>query len=191
MSKFSSLKIESALVALQKEAIRKKQTALNYKREKKRAAKGFKKPYVSDFKPYADKDLAYFINDYPQPKKIKKKPAERQSSLGEQRVADWLVKNGIRFKREKQFDDLINPHTTQKLWIDFYLHSHKIVIEFDGRQHFKASKMFDQKGDTLERRQLRDKIKDDYCVQKGFTMIRIKYFELDKIPAILSPYFNL
>lgn len=149
----------------------------------------------SNFKPYQDKNLSYFIKTSdtickPPVKKFKEKGL-RQTSLGERLVADWLVKNGIRFKREKEFGDLINPMTGKTLLVDFYLHAHKICIEFDGRQHFKASKLFDRNGDSLEARVQRDRIKDSYCKSRGLKMIRIKYYEINLIHDILSKYFTL
>ncbi len=143
---------------------------------------------ISTYRPYADKDLDYFVAAN-KPKPIIKK-GERQTSLGEKTIADWLIKNSIRFRREKQFVNLINPATGQRLWLDFYLHSHKIVIEFDGKQHYKASKMFDRNGDSLEARIQRDKIKDHYCLTNGLKMVRIKYNQLNEVPAILSQLFT-
>lgn len=146
-------------------------------------------PYVSTFKAYADKDLDYFVaTKKPKPILVK---GERQTSLGERVIADWLVKNSIRFSREKQFVNLVNPSTGKRLWLDFYLHSRKIVIEFDGKQHYKASKMFDKNGDSLEARIQRDRIKDLYCTNNGLIMVRIKYSQLSEVPIILSKLFNI
>lgn len=147
------------------------------------------KPYVSKFKPYDNKDLDFFIASKKTKPTVKK--GERQTSLGERMIADWLVKNGIRFRREKQFIDLVNPATGKMLWLDFYLHSKKIVIEFDGKQHYKASKMFDRNGDSLEARIQRDAIKDLYCQSNGLNMVRIKYNQLNSIGQILSDVFKL
>lgn len=140
------------------------------------------------YRPYSDKCLDYFVS--PQKSKPVVSKGVRQTSLGERTIADWLVKNGIKFRREKQFVNLINPTTGQRLWLDFYLHSHKIVIEFDGKQHYKASKMFDRNGDSLESRIHRDKIKDHYCLTNGLKMVRIRYNQLNEVPIILSSIFE-
>lgn len=160
---------------------------------RRKVAEKSKYVHKSNYKPYQDKSLSYFIAtsegmSVPKEKKFKQK-GQRQTSLGERLVADWLIKNNIRFKREKEFSDLINPMTGKALSIDFYLHTHKIVIEFDGRQHFKASKLFDRNGDSLEARIQRDRIKDTYCRNKGFKMIRIKYTEINLIDSILKLHF--
>lgn len=140
--------------------------------------------------PNVNFDSFTFLNT-PKNKLKKNKTQERQTSYGEKLVAEWLVKNNILFKREKEFSDLINPITGKALIVDFYLHAHKIVIEFDGRQHYKASKLFDRNGDSLEARMQRDSVKNAYCANKGFKMIRIKYTEINIIDKILATHFIL
>lgn len=176
-------KLAEAKAGLKKQSYATKQE-IRYKQEAQKSL----------YRPYADKPLSYFLST-PEEKKALRKPkpivkSERQTSLCEKLIAEWLLKNGIRFKREKQFDDLINPITRQKLWIDFYLHKHKIVIEFDGKQHFKASKQFDRNGDSLEMRKYRDNVKNDYCCKKGLKMVRIKYNQINSISSILTELFS-
>jgi len=161
---------------------------INAQREKlKEAGK-----YV-EVKPY--KTRPDFTKVKPIGKKTKQKRkrivAARQVSVGEKMVAEWLVKNGIKFKSEKEFMDLINPMTGKRLIIDFYLHRHKTCIEFDGRQHFMASEKFDRNGDSLEARIQRDQIKNDYCATKGLKLIRIKYTEMNNIHNILKVHFKV
>jgi very-short-patch-repair endonuclease len=142
------------------------------------------------FKYLVNTSLESFI-EKPLPVRRFRKRAEKKTSMGERLVADWLIKNSIRFKREKEFADLINPATGKILSIDFYLHTHKICIEFDGRQHFKASKLFDRNGDSLEARIQRDRVKDAYCRNRGIKMIRIRYSDINRVSEILSQHFSI
>lgn len=138
------------------------------------------------FKHIEKPTLDSFIEPQEKPKRLKRRSTVVKMSYGESKVADWLVKNGFKFKPEKEFDDLINPLTKQKLRFDFYLHAHKTCIEFDGRQHFEETKKFDKKGDSLAGRIFRDSFKDEYCVNNGLRLIRIRYDQVNSIPFILK-----
>lgn len=147
---------------------------------------------ADNYKPYKNKGLSFFLKEstikVKSIPKIKEVSRERQTSFGERMVAEWLLKNGIKFKREKQFQDLFNPKTKQLLWLDFYIFSHKTVIEFDGRQHFEACDAFDVR-DSLEERMFRDRVKNNYCKKRGFAMVRIRYDQLKQIDSILKYHF--
>ena len=55
-------------------------------------------------------------------------------SHGEREIRKLLDKYGIRYEREKTFDDL-NGIGGGQLRFDFYLPDHNMCIEFDGEQH--------------------------------------------------------
>lgn len=56
----------------------------------------------------------------------------------------------------------------------------KLLIEYDGEQHFqnKTDKIW---SDSLEKRQERDRIKNDYCLSHNIPLIRIPYWEKNNI----------
>lgn len=60
-----------------------------------------------------------------------------QKSIGEARIEKILRELHIRHKTQASFETLINPKTGKKLFCDFYLPDYKMVIEFDGRQHYQ------------------------------------------------------
>ena len=96
-------------------------------------------------------------------------------SIGEETIANLLSKNNIIFEREYTFNDLIYKN---KLRFDFAIFnpdgtlSH--LIEFDGIQHFQQTGW-----ESLEMIQFRDKLKNQYCLDKGIKLIRIS--DIDSI----------
>jgi very-short-patch-repair endonuclease len=102
-----------------------------------------------------------------------------RESLGERKVAKFLLNNNINFEREITFKELVGD--SKPLFYDFYLPDHKILIEYDGIQHNKVIPFFGGK-DSLLLRKKYDFIKIKYAVNNGFKLIKIpysvdKYFE--------------
>lgn len=88
-------------------------------------------------------------------------------SSGEQKVHHILYIKQIIFKREHSVrinNDLFK--------FDFYLPDYNCYIEYDGEQHFKESSMC---SNTLQERQRRDNIKNQYCKDNNIYLIRIPY----------------
>lgn len=104
-------------------------------------------------------------------------------SIGEQNIIKILVENNIEFEREKKFEDLVSPQDNKTLLrFDFYLPTFNRLIEFDGVQHYS----FEFKGnwgdkDSIQRLQERDIIKNKYALLKNIDLVRIPYWERDKI----------
>lgn len=61
---------------------------------------------------------------------------------------------------------------------DFYLPEYNRLIEFDDIQHFQEREFF---SDTFEEIYLRDKIKNEYCKNKGIPLVRIPYWKLSDL----------
>lgn len=101
-----------------------------------------------------------------------------QQSFGESFIEKVLKSNNISFRREYRFNDCVNPKTGQKLRFDFYLPDYNCCIEYDGEQHFKETTMCQ---DSLEDRKYRDEIKNNYCIVNNIKIIRIPYWDIDKI----------
>lgn len=105
-------------------------------------------------------------------------------SFGEKTIRKYLDKCNIEYEREKTFIDLRGISKYAILKCDFYLPNNNIIIEFDGIHHyeyfsFSQNKNLtdEEKNNEMRRRQLNDRIKDEYCLLKGIKMIRIKYTE--------------
>jgi len=120
-----------------------------------------------------------------------KKKTEYKISNGELQILKYLQSKNICFIQEKEFTDLVNPKTGQRLRFDFYLPEQNICIEFDGKQHFEYSPDFHGKDKEkgllmLEGQQYRDEVKNKYCFNRHIKLIRIRYSQYNFIEEILS-----
>lgn len=96
-----------------------------------------------------------------------------QCSSGERKVANFLDDNNIQYQREYIFQGCFDK---KPLRFDFYIPSMNIAIEYDGIQHFEPIDFFNTKNnDTLDDIHRRDKIKNDFCLKNGITLIRVPY----------------
>ena len=100
-------------------------------------------------------------------------------SKGEARIAELLVENNIPFEVQKSFDDCVFPDSNRKARFDFWV-DNKYLIEYDGQQHFESNpspKSWNTDANVAETQE-RDKFKNEWCVAKGITLIRIPYTKL-------------
>ena len=105
----------------------------------------------------------------------------QKESSGEFKIRKYLEENNIDFEQEKRFSDC---RDTKPLSFDFYLPNNNMCIEFDGKQHYS-----DVFGDeSFIKTKLHDDIKDKYCEKNKISMLRIPYWEYNKIENILSSY---
>lgn len=106
-------------------------------------------------------------------------------SRGERRIKNFLVSNGVPFKREVTFDDLKHK---ARLRYDFAIYEDKeikMLIEYDGRQHYESIEHLG--GDEeLKRRQRSDMKKDKFAKHKGIELLRISHQDFDEIENILG-----
>lgn len=80
--------------------------------------------------------------------------------------------------KEYSFSDLKNKRV---LRFDFaIIDNNKVIrlIEFDGIQHFEEQSFFTH---DLESTQKNDRIKNEYCKSNNIPLVRIPYWERDKI----------
>lgn len=93
-------------------------------------------------------------------------------------LAEQEIKKYVTYQKQKRFKDCRNPLTNYPLSFDFYIPSKNILIEIDGAQHDKPVKFkncSDEKAlEEFEYRKFLDNIKNQYCKDNGFTLIRIK-----------------
>lgn len=87
------------------------------------------------------------------------------NSIGERIIYNVLKFNKVDFVYHKRY-----KYENTSYYYDFYLPNQKVIIEYDGLQHYDSTnKYFSESGVA------RDKIKDAHCIDIGFTMNRIPY----------------
>ena len=97
-------------------------------------------------------------------------------SKGESFIAQLLSGYKISFKKEVSFSDFYTPKG-RKYRFDFGLYRDNCLIcliEYDGKQHYYESGF---RYSSLEERQIKDKIKNNYCEHNNIRLYRIKYDE--------------
>ena len=109
-------------------------------------------------------------------------------SKGEKRIGKYLDNKDIKYEREYKFDDC---RSKDKLPFDFYISSLNIAIEYDGEDHymiFKRNKKesYEKTMDRFIGRKVKDTIKTIYCKENNIKLIRIPYWDFDKIEEILE-----
>jgi hypothetical protein len=97
-------------------------------------------------------------------------------TTGERIINEYLSKNNILFEKGKRFN---NCRSKYPLSFDFYLPEHKILIEYDGIQHFKPIRFNDCSIEYANEQYCelikRDAIKNKYCDDNKIQLIRIPY----------------
>lgn len=92
-------------------------------------------------------------------------------SYGEKKIYDFLIKNNIDFKYDKNIKGC--NHKCQ-LRFDFQIMKRNICIEFDGEQHFKAKKYYGGEEEFIKTKK-RDEIKNLFCDVNNIKLIRLSY----------------
>jgi len=102
-------------------------------------------------------------------------------SHGEYTIYCFLLEHDIIFEHQKRFDDLKHK---KHLPYDFYLPDYKLVIEYQGRQHFEASStsMFRK---NLPSQLRRDALKREYTKKVGLAYLEIKEQKTEEIEGTL------
>ena len=100
----------------------------------------------------------------------------KTSSL-EEKIITILKKEKIKFQREKTYPDLKFGYYR----FDFFLPQYNLLIEVDGAQHYKFSKIFHKKRQDFLKAQERDRRKNSYALSHNIPLYRIPYFEIANI----------
>ena len=113
-----------------------------------------------------------------------------RESRGENNLAKIFTSHKIKFERQKTFKNCFGPpnkkNFCRKLLFDFYLPDFNAVVEYDGKQHYEPI-LFYGGENSFELLQLRDQIKNQYCVDNGIKMIRIPYsMKKEEIPTYIK-----
>lgn len=104
-------------------------------------------------------------------------------SLGEERIEQFLIDNGIKYKKEYTFSDLRDIGLLRFDFAIFDNNNNLIqLIEYDGRQHFSTDYVpWNNDKDTLEDKQRRDSLKTEYCKQNNIKLTRVSWDPRNKI----------
>jgi hypothetical protein len=103
-------------------------------------------------------------------------------SSGELFIGSWLNQNNIAFEEQKTFPNCKNR---KKLRYDFYLPNQKLLIEYDGQQHYSPVNYFGGKN-TFKYLQTNDKLKTEYALNNNINLLRISYIERKNLSEILK-----
>lgn len=105
-------------------------------------------------------------------------------SLGELEIKNFLDKHSILYEREKSFKTLFNPKTGSLLFFDFFVPKCKLLIEFQGSQHYKQNKFFHRQEKEFEDLKYRDELKKQWALDNGYVLLEFK--EEDRNKTITS-----
>ena len=111
----------------------------------------------------------------------------QSESKGEKRVAKYLKDNNFRFVGEKTFNTLRDKNL---LRFDFHLEDLNLLIEYDGKFHYEAiiGSTPEKKQKNLEDCQRRDKIKNEWALRNNIPLLRIPYWDYDKIEELIEAF---
>ena len=104
------------------------------------------------------------------------------ATAGEQKIMELLEKENIIYEFQKPI-----KIDSKNYRYDFFIPNKNIFIEYDGKQHFKPGfgKTEAERENNLKLTRKRDLIKNQYCKDNNFKLIRIAYTEFNKIHDIL------
>lgn len=125
---------------------------------------------------------------------IKTCTGEINCSSGELAVMKALDKLNTPYIYDQSYDNLKDKSYLR--W-DFRIDTgdSPVFIEYDGKFHYfpikKSREMTqEQAEDNLKTIQKRDKIKDDYCNDNGFLLLRIPYWDKANVESLVSDFIN-
>ena len=98
-------------------------------------------------------------------------------SRGERKISDILKILKIKFIAQYRFNDC---RDTLPLPFDFYLPDYNCCIEYDGEQHFHptGARFTTERVKDIQKK---DAIKNQYCSDNNINLIRIPYYDYNKI----------
>ena len=103
----------------------------------------------------------------------------KKISKGEQKIINYLEQNNYSYEFQKKFEEL------GKKSYDFYLPKERILIEYQGEQHYTPLKCFG--GEEKFKKQIEsDEKKKQFAKDNHYFLIEIPYYEYNNIEIILS-----
>ncbi|MCP1159273.1 zinc-ribbon domain-containing protein [Bacillus infantis] len=129
----------------------------------------------------------------------KASPADRNSthktgcpickeSKGEKRVRAFLESNNISYERQVEYDRLVG-FSGKSLRFDFRVTREDgsfFLMEYDGEYHYRCV----YEGDDFEKTKEYDKRKNLFCMKNNLELVRIPYWEFNRIDDIVKKAIN-
>lgn len=111
----------------------------------------------------------------------------KRETMGERRIRQILTNKSIKFIKEYSFSNLLSERNF-RLKFDFAIFDErdnlKMLIEFDGGQHFEVVKIYGE--EHFKNTQYRDNLKNEYCKNNNIKLLRIPYWQINNIEEILN-----
>ena len=113
-------------------------------------------------------------------------------SRGEKKVMQTLDEMNIEYEHDKLYE-LKNAKDKWLRW-DFIIQTDAgpMFVEYDGRQHFGPvcfGGMSKEKSEAaFERQKIYDKLKNEYCSENKYELLRIPYTEFGNIPQLITEF---
>lgn len=111
-----------------------------------------------------------------------------KESKGENKCKKYFNEKNIKYIPQYEFEDLLGINNG-KLKFDFaiFVSSMMLLVEYDGEFHYQN--IYDEnKYNTLK---IHDNIKNEYCINHSFPLLRIPYWEFDNIENILENFIKM
>jgi very-short-patch-repair endonuclease len=110
-----------------------------------------------------------------------------QGSSGEVKIKKVLNEMKIDYQYNSSHE-VKNENNNYLRW-DFIITSceEPLFIEYDGRQHFEPVEHWGGQK-AFEQTKKYDKLKDDYCNDNGYLLLRIPYTEYGNIPQLITDF---
>lgn len=110
-------------------------------------------------------------------------------SAGELAVARYLAEKSIKFEQQYKFADC---RDVRPLPFDFCIQKENgeiwFLIEINGKHHYEPRFSSDPElsNEIFKKQQEHDQIKEVYCLEHGFDLLTIPYYELSRYKEILD-----
>lgn len=113
-------------------------------------------------------------------------------SSGELIVEEFLKKQGVKYRTQRNTLKCINPDTNSVMPYDFELTGRKVLIEVQGEQHKKFIPRFHVTIDGFEYQRKKDIYKKEFAQKNGYKLIEIWYEDLteEKLSCLLGDYIK-
>ena len=107
----------------------------------------------------------------------------KTKSIGEQKIKDFLKDKKILFEEQKEFENLKDK---KMLSYDFYIPSKKILIEYNGKQHYEFHKLFHKNYHDFLIQKHHDWLKRKFAKNNEYKLLTIPYWDCKIIEEILN-----
>ena len=112
-----------------------------------------------------------------------------KTSHGERVISKYLDNNNIIYEYQKKFDSLLGVGNG-KLSYDFYLPNENMLIEFQGKQHYKPVSAYGGE-EQFKVQQEHDRRKRQYANDNNIKLLEIPYWDYENIEEILTRELGL